>query len=80
MTLADLLHDRVDAQEELRERARAAIDQVVRQRLSEALEVSDGNAALSFTMLALWGADALAGITTDAVHTGADHAKKRGAL
>ena len=65
------LHDRVDAREELRERARDIVDRVVRERFAEALEQSGGDQMQVFELLAVWAAGQLADLTTEAVASGA---------
>ena len=78
--ISNLLHDRVDAQEELRLRSRAIVDEVVRGRLGEALDLAGGNASLALNLLAVWVSEAMADVTTDAVKAGASFAEKREAL
>ena len=70
-TTVDLLHDRVDAREDLRERARDAITKVMHDRLGEALDQSGGDPVVVFELLAVWSAGVLADLTTEAVQSGA---------
>jgi len=61
-------------------RSRSIVDEVVRGRLGEALDLADGNASLALNLLAVWVSETMADVTTDAVKAGASFAKKREAL
>lgn len=76
-TISDVLHDAVDAQEDLRQRAREITEAVIRDRLSEALRIGGQDINVVLEVLAVWVGEALTDITTEAVRKGAEFAAKR---
>lgn len=78
MPMANALHDEIDAQEELRERARAVIDEV-KPLLSRAVEQT-GDTESAMALLAEAVGEKLAALTTEAVRTGATMARRRAAV
>lgn len=74
-----LLHDRVDAREALREDAREIAEKVFKAELARALDQT-GDPVKAMEMVAALTAAGLADITTKAVKSGFEHAKKRAAM
>ena len=76
MALSDLLHDAIDAREEFSERARAIVSKVMRERLAEALEITDGFED-ALMLIVKWASEELDGLTTEAVREGARQGMRR---
>lgn len=71
-----MLHDEVDAREDLRERTREIVEQVVRDNIMEAMTRS-ATGEKAFEWLALLVEEKLAAITTEAAVMGYRLASKR---
>lgn len=77
MAASDVLHDRVDAQEDLRIRARTVAERVVRERLQEAIGIAGSDMSSVLEVISAWVGEELADLTTEAVRSGAEFAARR---
>lgn len=69
-TVDDLLHDRIDAVEDLLDRARDIVERVMRQELDNALASSGQGIEGGLGAIAALVAQELDGVTTEAVRVG----------
>jgi hypothetical protein len=75
--MLNLLHDRVDETEALRERARETVERIVKAKIADAYEASGRDFEKTLLILAGLVGDELASLTTDSVQRGIEYAKKR---
>lgn len=77
-TTSDVLHDRVDAVEDLLDRARDTVERIMRAELDRALADSGQNVEAALALIAALVAAELDGLTTEAVRKGMAHARMLG--
>lgn len=75
--MRDLLHDRIDEEEELADKARELAADTVRGKLGDAIEASGGDVEAALLVVAALVGNGLADITTESVRRGYDYAKRR---
>lgn len=75
--MRDLLHDRIDEEEELADKARELAIDIVRNKLGDAIEASNGDVEKALLVVAALVGDRLANLTTESVQKGYDYAKRR---
>ena len=78
--MINLLHDRIDEQEDFREKARSLVEETVKDKFSAALDASEGDLSKALELVAASVGDTLSGLTTEAVRAGFNHAVKRSEL
>jgi len=76
MAISDLLHDAIDAREELADRAKEIANRVMRERLAEALDATE-TFDEALMLLVKWISAELDALTTEAVREGARHGMRR---
>jgi hypothetical protein len=75
--MLNLLHDRIDQQEDFDERAKELVVRVIKESLGDAVELARGDMEKALRLIATLVGEELASLTTEAVHAGFDHAVKR---
>lgn len=72
----DKLHDEIDFREDLRDRTTALVQEIVKEKFQDALELTK-NVPKAMELVALWLGNELADLTTEAVRTSYKLARER---